>query len=33
MTGHVAKPIEPAQLYAALDAALSATPARAVEAA
>ena len=33
MTGHVAKPIEPAQLYAALDAALSATPARGAEAA
>ena len=33
MTGHVAKPIEPAQLYAALDAALSATPARDVAAA
>jgi signal transduction histidine kinase/ActR/RegA family two-component response regulator len=26
MTGHVAKPIDPAALYAALDAALSATP-------
>jgi len=33
MTGHVAKPIEPTQLYAALEAALSAQPAREVEAA
>ncbi|HRD27790.1 MAG TPA: response regulator, partial [Caulobacter sp.] len=28
MTGHVAKPIEPAQLYAALDAALAEIEAR-----
>ncbi len=33
MTAHVAKPIEPAQLYAALEAALSGAPAREVEAA
>lgn len=33
MTGHVAKPIEPAQLYAALEEALSAAPAREVKAA
>lgn len=33
MTGHVAKPIEPAQLYAALEEALAATPTREAEAA
>jgi signal transduction histidine kinase/CheY-like chemotaxis protein len=33
MTGHVAKPIEPAQLYAALEDALSAAPTREAEAA
>ncbi|MES2035257.1 MAG: ATP-binding protein [Pseudomonadota bacterium] len=33
MTGHVAKPIEPARLYAAVEQALSTSPARQVEAA